>query len=196
VTRQVVAETRLRASQQELEEANRRLNHLATHDALTGLRNRRCFEDRLQEEWGRARREGIPLSLFLVDLDHFKQYNDHYGHQAGDRCLARVASSLGETFQRASDLVARYGGEEFIALAPGLAAEDALTLAESLCERVAALRIEHAASAVAGSLTVSIGVATHRPDGETPPEEVVRRADAALYRAKAQGRNRALAAGA
>jgi diguanylate cyclase (GGDEF)-like protein/PAS domain S-box-containing protein len=190
VTRRVVAESRLRASQHELEEANRKLGHLATHDPLTGLRNRRYFEDRLEEEWGRARREGAPLSLFLVDLDHFKQYNDHYGHPAGDRALRTVAAALEETFQRASDLMARYGGEEFIAIATGLEEDGARELGESLRRRIARLQVEHAASPVAAHLTVSVGIVTCRPGEEVSTEDAIRMADEALYRAKTAGRNR------
>jgi diguanylate cyclase (GGDEF)-like protein len=159
-------------------------------DGLTGLRNRRCFDERLSSEWGRAVRNGSDLSVVMVDVDFFKRYNDHYGHQAGDLCLRQVASSLRQTLKRPGDLAARYGGEEFACLLPDTDLVGSMDLARQLGSAVQALNIEHAASSVASVVTVSLGVCS--TSGNTPgsSEELLREADGALYRAKADGRNR------
>ncbi len=180
----------LTAIRHELEERNRLLERLSSLDTLTGIANRRRFDAVLRHEWRRGIRETSPLSLVFCDIDFFKAFNDSYGHQAGDSCLVRVAQAIQETLNRPADLAARYGGEEFVALLVDTDAEGAWLLAERMRERVASLAIEHRASGLAPHLTVSLGVATVRPRPSVRAEELVRRADAALYSAKQRGRNR------
>lgn len=168
------------------------LHRLAYVDGLTGIANRRKFDQALQAEWRRCRRSRKPLSVMLLDIDYFKQYNDHYGHQAGDACLQSVAKVLGDALARSHDLVARYGGEEFVCLLPECDAAGALYKARQLCRAVQALGLEHAGSKVAGTVTASIGVACQVPGGDNGPEALLQQADMHLYQAKAQGRNRAV----
>ena len=179
------------------QERNRELSHavellarLSAEDALTQIANRREFDRRLDIEWGRARRDGTPLSLIMVDVDCFKNYNDHYGHQAGDACLQQIARCLRAIPQRAADLVARFGGEEFVVLLPATAETDAAILAERMRRAVADLQIPHAASRVGPGVTISIGVAAMHPVGNLQPAALVAMADSALYAAKEKGRNR------
>lgn len=172
----------------ELEVANRRLGELSLTDSLTGLGNRRRFDEALALEWARARRLKKPLALLMVDVDCFKRYNDHYGHQAGDDCLARVAAVLQSQLRRAGDLATRYGGEEFALIAFDTGREGVQRLAEKLCLAVSGLGIPHE-RAPQGRVTVSIGVAAVTPELASAPDELVRRSDMALYRAKAEGRN-------
>jgi diguanylate cyclase (GGDEF)-like protein len=176
---------------QQLARANARLQALSQQDGLTGIANRRYFNAVLRREWRRARRQGQPLALALVDVDHFKPYNDSLGHQAGDLALRRVADTLAGTARRAEDLVARYGGEEFAVILPGIDEEGALVLAERLRLAVEKLALPHPASPVAAVITVSVGVACQLPGSATSadPEELVREADALLFAAKASGRN-------
>jgi diguanylate cyclase (GGDEF)-like protein len=176
-----------------LAEANARLEELSLSDSLTGIANRRQFDRRLEEEWRRCRRFGLPLAEILLDVDFFKAYNDAFGHPAGDECLRRVADALADRLRRAGDLVARYGGEEFVALLPGLSLADAFAVAEQLRSRVEALRIPHPAGPHA-VVTVSAGVASVVP-GAGPSSRLTSAADAALYEAKRRGRNRSVAAG-
>lgn len=173
----------------ELTRSNDELQRLSTLDGLTGVANRRQFDKTLQREWQRATRTGSPMSLIFADIDFFKRYNDHYGHQVGDDCLQQVAAALQQTVHRPADLVSRYGGEEFVIVLPETADEGALAVAEKVLSRVASLRIPHAASPVADRLTISVGVATLNPGPEQPPEQLIADADQALYRAKARGRN-------
>ncbi len=174
------------------------LRRMAFVDGLTGVYNRRHFDERLQQEWLRARRNGTPLSLLLMDLDGFKRYNDRYGHPAGDDCLRRVAQALGQGLLRPADLLARYGGEEFAAILPETDAAGALALAERLGRQVQALALAHADSpAGLPVVSISIGIAS-RPStapGEQAGTEsdLLARADRQLYRAKAEGRARACA---
>jgi diguanylate cyclase (GGDEF)-like protein len=163
-------------------------------DGLTGVSNRRCFDERLASEWARTRRNGNPLSVVLIDVDYFKRFNDRYGHQAGDDALRRVAACLAQGVRRPGDLLARYGGEEFIGLLPETPLEGALALAGQLREQVAALGIEHADSGLGGGLSISLGVSTRIIGSEGSAETLVRAADAQLYQAKTQGRNRACGA--
>jgi diguanylate cyclase (GGDEF)-like protein len=171
-------------------EAQDELQRLATRDGLTNVANRRSFDDTLNTEWRRASRESRALSLLMVDVDYFKSYNDTYGHQGGDDCLRRVAATLGEVVKRASDAVARYGGEEFAILLPATEPAGALIVAERIRAAVAALNLPHSGSSVAGHVTVSIGVASTNDTADGVPAGLVAAADAALYRAKHEGRNR------
>lgn len=175
---------------QHLEVANQELQRQATLDGLTQVANRRMFDRYLQQEWRRMIREGAPLSLILCDLDFFKPYNDTYGHQAGDRCLQRVAGNLREVVQRPADLVARYGGEEFAIVLPNTPADGALAVGEAIRTRVKNLEMTHAGSRSCGVVTLSVGVATVIPSSCDSPEKLIESADRALYRAKEQGRDR------
>ncbi|MBF0098087.1 MAG: diguanylate cyclase [Magnetococcales bacterium] len=175
------------------------LQQLAAIDGLTGIANRRSFDEALEMEWRRAARRGEPLALMLLDVDFFKRYNDHYGHPAGDLCLRHIAQVLSTVAQRPGDLAARYGGEEFAILAPNTHLEAIYHLAEELCERVRQLQLPHERSEVAPWVTVSIGVCSVLVpgDGSTgsgrpvdSPLSLVQAADRGLYRAKQAGRNR------
>lgn len=171
-----------------LERSNQQLELLSATDGLTGLANRRQFDQHLYSEWQRSMRSRQPISLLLLDIDHFKRYNDHYGHLAGDACLRQVAGILYDCAQRTGELVARYGGEEFALLLPGADGDVAMTVAQRCMDEVAKARIAHADSPVAECLTVSIGVATVVATQELVPESLVRCADEALYRVKSSGR--------
>lgn len=171
-----------------LDEANQELKRLSAQDGLTGIANRRHFDESLAKEWRRCQRDHKPLSLILADVDHFKQFNDGYGHQAGDDCLREIAKSMKQQLDRASDLVARYGGEEFVVLLPGTDASGAERVADRLRESVAALEIMHAGSEHK-RVTLSLGVATAMPDTSLEPATLVAAADRGLYRAKENGRN-------
>jgi len=175
---------------QELSHAVELLAKLSAEDALTQIANRREFDRRLDIEWGRARRDGTPLSLIMVDVDCFKNYNDHYGHQAGDVCLQQIARRLRAIPQRPADLVARFGGEEFVVLLPATAEEDAAVLAERMRSAIVDLQIPHATSRVAPGVTASFGVAALHPVGNQSAADLIAAADAALYVAKEKGRNR------
>jgi diguanylate cyclase (GGDEF)-like protein len=164
------------------------LRALTLTDGLTGVANRRAFDERLGAEWRRCGRAGLPIALILVDIDHFKPYNDHYGHQAGDATLRLVADAMRRSAGRAQDVVARYGGEEFAILLPQESALGAEQVAVKLLAELDALNIAHAASPN-GRLTASMGISACVP-GEGPPAQLVRAADALLYQAKAAGRNR------
>lgn len=171
------------------------LERLSSTDALTGLANRRRFDAALAAEWARARRLRQPLALLMIDVDEFKRYNDHYGHQAGDACLVRVGEALARQLRRPGDLAARYGGEEFAAILPYFPEREAQALAEQIRERVEALQLPHETSAH-GRVTVSIGVAALEPTDDNAAA-LVADADRALYLAKHAGRNlvRSAAAG-
>jgi diguanylate cyclase (GGDEF)-like protein len=177
----------------ELQILNCRLEALSTTDGLTGIANRRCFDKVLTSEWSRAARVGQPLALAMIDVDWFKKYNDHYGHQAGDECLRSVAGFLASRVCRTGDLVARYGGEEFVFITPATDGDNALSMAQKICEAIQSLALPHAMSAF-GCVTISIGVAAMVPEEADAPEILVKAADLALYRAKGQGRNRVVLA--
>lgn len=164
------------------------LRTLAFVDGLTGVANRRRFDEALEAEWRHCRRSGSPLTLLMIDIDHFKHYNDRYGHQAGDACLQAVATALKERLSRSHDLVARYGGEEFACLMQcDLAAGQAK--AEELRLAVESLDIPHEASSTARMVTISLGIATTVPNGDNTADQLLTAADAALYAAKKGGRN-------
>lgn len=182
-----------KAMEDELLALNRKLEAWSNQDGLTGVANRRLFDQTLSAEWLRARRGQTPLSLLLLDVDHFKDFNDHYGHVAGDECLLKVARALNRLSARSTDLFARYGGEEFALLLPETPAEAARQLAERCREMVAGLALKHAA-VPEGVVTVSVGVATVVPGDDPSPKILIERADRMLYQAKQGGRNRVGAA--
>ncbi len=178
----------------QLEDKNRLLERLSALDTLTGIANRRRFDDVLRQEWKRAARESAYISLLFCDIDHFKLFNDTYGHQAGDDCLVRVAQAVEDTLNRPADLAARYGGEEFVGLLIDTDTDGARLLAERVRARVESLDIEHSSSAVSAVLTVSLGAASMVPQSGMRPEDLVDIADRALYAAKQNGRNRVVQA--
>jgi diguanylate cyclase (GGDEF)-like protein len=159
-------------------------------DGLTGIANRRHFDVAMEKEMRRAKRSGTPLSLLMIDIDSFKPYNDHYGHQQGDDTLIKVAHALATMLQRPADLIARYGGEEFAVILPEMTAEHSQALAEKMRERIAALRIPHEKAELTGYVTVSIGLATHALEHPNDIAVLLGEADRALYMAKGAGRNR------
>jgi diguanylate cyclase (GGDEF)-like protein/PAS domain S-box-containing protein len=165
------------------------LRCLSYQDGLTGVANRRHFDDALAREWRRSGRDKDPLSLIMIDIDLFKAYNDAYGHQKGDECLKQVAQSIRSGLKRPGDLAARYGGEEFVVILPDTDMEGAVAVAEKLQNSVEGLRIPHQASDVSDHVTVSQGVATAIADPTDTPEALVKAADQALYQAKEAGRN-------
>jgi diguanylate cyclase (GGDEF)-like protein len=177
-----------------LEMANRRLAELSSTDGLTGLANRRRFDEVVAAEWARSKRSGQPLALLLLDVDQFKPYNDNYGHPAGDEVLKRVAQVLGESARRPTDLAARYGGEEFVLVAAETGPEEALALAERIRSGIAALALKHDHGS-SGVVTVSVGVAAVRAGAGADMQVLLESADAALYAAKRAGRNRCVLAG-
>ena len=194
VIERVRAEEQLKVTHAELEETNIKLAELASEDGLTGIANRRAFDQHLQAEWDRRRRDQEALSLILFDIDYFKNYNDTYGHQAGDECLASIGNALqtGDIARRPGDLIARYGGEEFVVVLGKTDTGDASDIGEKLCSRISNLRIPHRTSKVGHVkfVTVSVGIATMRPSGQTVPADIIAAADKALYQAKRTGRNK------
>ena len=164
-----------------------RLSHI---DGLTGIANRREFDEYLEREWLRAQRMNKPLSVFMIDVDFFKRYNDRYGHITGDDCLKKIAATLERSLTRPSDLVARYGGEEFSCVLPDTDKEGMLHTAGNILETIRSLKIPHADSGVFEFVTVSIGAASTIPENGSKPADIVKAADCALYGAKAAGRNR------
>lgn len=167
----------------------RELEELSFKDGLTGVANRRMFDSIMGVEWASARRHHQPLSLLIIDIDYFKQYNDHYGHIQGDDCLKRVAQALGSVGARARDFFARYGGEEFVLVLPETDASAAATIAERCRNRIAGLQIPHEKSAVGKLLTISLGVGTIVPSHDTEPRMFIEAVDRLLYKAKQKGRN-------
>ena len=180
----------LEESQAQLARANRNLRKLSSHDSLTGIANRRTFDETLKREWKSALRSETPLSLVMLDIDFFKLYNDHYGHQGGDDCLRKVAKGLDSAMHRETDFLARYGGEEFSAVLPNTDLGGALKVAEEMRQAVKALRIEHTKSKVSDIVSVSLGVSTAVPHLGSEPETLIAAADQALYKAKEDGRDR------
>jgi len=166
------------------------LERLASVDGLTGVVNRRGFDEQLAIEWTRAKNNGLSITLLMIDVDNFKSFNDHYGHQKGDECLRTVARVLGDAVLRPSDIVARYGGEEFAFILPGADAAGAEVVAARIRDLLVAAAIPHQAGGIDDHVTVSVGGATFVPQTENDPADLVRCADAALYAAKSSGRNR------
>ena len=180
----------LRESQQRLADANIELQKLAALDGLTGIANRRRFNDVLGVEWQRCRREKKPLSLVMCDIDCFKHHNDNFGHQAGDMCLKKTAAILTEHLKRPADLAARYGGEEFVLVLPDTDSDGAMQIAEACRNHLETLAIDNSGAASGHVVTMSSGVATVVPGQDSSIEQLLARADRALYEAKSGGRNK------
>ncbi|PZU96843.1 MAG: diguanylate cyclase response regulator [Leptolyngbya sp.] len=172
----------------QLREANYQLQQLTLIDSLTQVANRRRFDEYLLQEWGRGVRENLPLSLVICDIDHFKDYNDYYGHQAGDRCLQEVAKTLNQCISRPADIVTRYGGEEFAVILPNTTLEGATVISQRLVTAIQQRGLLHH-TAPRAIVTISCGVANVLPRADYLPSDLVFTADQALYQAKAQGRN-------
>jgi diguanylate cyclase (GGDEF)-like protein len=183
-------EERVKLRTEELERTNEILKHISNMDGLTNISNRRFFDETLDKEWLRCRRNKSPISLIMIDVDFFKNYNDTLGHMQGDTALQVVARCLGRAAQRASDLVARYGGEEFVMLLPETNIEQAQRLAERARKVIEEAQLPHPKSAVSQFVTVSIGVSSAVPDGIIRPDHLILSADKALYSAKESGRNK------
>ncbi|MEM8603049.1 MAG: diguanylate cyclase [Cyanobacteria bacterium P01_H01_bin.121] len=174
----------------QLELENRELRRLANTDELTQVANRRFFDQQLQQEWQRLRRDRQVCSLILLDIDYFKRYNDFYGHQAGDSCLMQIAKAIQGAVKRPADFVARYGGEEFAIVLPNTCTAGALAVAERVQQAIEAQKISHEQSDISQFVTVSMGVSSLMPTVEGCVEMLIARADAALYTAKQLGRKR------
>lgn len=181
---------------QELEETNRKLQelnntlkNLAIIDGLTGIPNRRRFDEFLLQEWNRALREKTPIALIVIDIDYFKPFNDNYGHAEGDECLKKVAQALASSMPRVTDLMARYGGEEFVCILPNTNISGLVKVGNQLRENINALRIPHGFSKVAPHITISLGGDSMIPTKESLPQLLVGHADSRLYKAKENGRN-------
>jgi len=181
--------TSLVALASELDTANQELQRLSASDALTGIANRRYFDEHITREWRRARRNASSVALMMCDVDHFKLFNDTYGHQAGDECLRRVAGAIATSLERGSDLAARYGGEEFVVVLCETTIGGALIVAEKIRHAVHALNIPHAGSSL-GRVTLSIGLAATVPELDDTSDNLIALADQALYDAKHNGRDR------
>lgn len=184
-----------KAAEIALQAANQQLQRMASLDGLTQIANRRHFDEVLDQEWKRHLRQNGPLSLILADVDHFKAFNDHYGHQAGDRCLEHIAQALQQSVRRSTDLVARYGGEEFAVLLPDTSEVGAFSIAARIRMELQRLKLSHAQSPVSNHVTLSLGINSLVPDLTLSPDLLVLGADQALYQAKQQGRDRAIAYG-
>jgi diguanylate cyclase (GGDEF)-like protein len=174
----------------ELQSANQELHRMAYLDGLTQIANRRQFDERLIQEWKRMKRNRLPISLILCDVDYFKKYNDTYGHQAGDECLRHVGQAITAAIHRPADLAARYGGEEFAAILPNTDLNGAAKVARAIQSQIKELQIPHRSSDVSAYVTVSLGVASLFPDDQTTTEQLLIKADQLLYQAKSEGRDR------
>jgi diguanylate cyclase (GGDEF)-like protein len=194
VRQRVALESCVTERTRELSAVTQALERLASQDVLTGIANRRRFEDVLDQEIRRSHRSGEPLALLLIDVDDFKSYNDSYGHQAGDEVLRQVALLCQIPLRRVTDLAARYGGEEFAVLLPGVGLSGALSVANSIVAEVANARIRHDSARAAAYVTISIGVSATDALENPSERELIGSADAALYTAKELGRNQAVAA--
>tara|TARA_R110001583_G_scaffold18141_2_gene72576 strand:+ start:22533 stop:23903 length:1371 start_codon:yes stop_codon:yes gene_type:complete len=172
--------------------AETKLRIMSHVDSLTGLYNRRHFDESMQLEWKRAVRFRQPIALLMVDIDDFKRYNDHYGHQAGDKCLSAIAQQIKTTISRETDVVARYGGEEFVVILPATCTITAIEIAQKIRGNIEALAIVHEYASSGNYVTVSVGVASVIPDSDVRCDELLSSADQALYQAKHSGRNRVM----
>ena len=179
-----------KARERELEALTRKLEDLSNLDGLTGVANRRHFDNIYPNEWLRCRREGTPISMLMIDIDFFKLYNDTYGHLQGDTCLKKVATAIKSSLRRPADMVARIGGEEFVVMLPCTELEGARQIAESIRSNVRDLHMEHSTSEVGPLITVSIGLTSCVPHNNGDPMLLIHAADTALYKAKRQGRDR------
>lgn len=177
----------------ELEEANHKLEILSETDSLTGISNRLVFDRTIKEQWNRCRRNFVPMSLIMIDIDFFKAFNDNYGHQAGDDCLRKVSKALSSCVRRSSDMVARYGGEEFAVILTHMEKESVLEFAEQLRKKVQQLAIPHMYSSVSQCITISLGVYTAVPSDASSTEQFIKTADKALYEAKKRRNSTAVA---
>lgn len=189
MSRRIEREKELEKLTDQLQEVNAYLLAIARTDGLTGLFNRRYFDEVLATEWKRCWRTGNSVALLMMDIDHFKLFNDTYGHQAGDHCLKQVSAAIRECARRAGDVAARYGGEEFAVILPETSESNAVVVSRNILEKVEKLSIPHSASKTDSIVTISIGMATLSPSPENSITELIERADKALYLAKEEGRN-------
>ena len=173
----------------ELKKYRDHLQEISMKDGLTGIPNRRRLDEYLQQEWRRSQRQEKPISLLMLDIDHFKFYNDHYGHSAGDDCLKKIAGTIQDALARPADLAARYGGEEFACVLPETDNEGARLIAQRIHQNLAALAIPHEHSPISKVVTISIGIATTVPDHSFALDQFIKKADEMLYEAKNSGRN-------
>jgi len=176
-------------TEEKLVELQKELEALSYRDSLTGVANRRMFDSILEREWADAQRNQTPLSLVLLDIDYFKQYNDHYGHVHGDECLKQVAQTLSDVATRPRDFLARFGGEEFVLVLPQTNAEAAMKIGERCRDFITHAQIPHAKSFIGNTLTVSLGIGTIVPTREDDPTAFIKEVDRRLYEAKQNGRN-------
>lgn len=182
-------ELRVKERTEELTELNKKLASLTMTDGLTGIANRRHFDEVFQKEYARHLRSGACLSIILLDIDHFKQFNDHYGHPEGDACLCQIAKRIAECVTRVTDLAARYGGEEFVCILPETELEGAIVIAEQIRLHIVAAAIPHEFSSVAKIVTVSLGLISTRCTDDKSKDQLLKKTDQMLYQAKANGRN-------
>lgn len=194
LARRKKTEEQLKIEKEKAEQLVQSLLAISTLDGLTGIPNRRHFDSAIAKEWNRASRTGTPISLIMCDIDHFKTYNDNYGHQKGDNCLIRIALLLQEHARREGDMAARYGGEEFVIILPATSLDNAREIAEQMRIAIEELSIPHRFSSPENIVTASFGVATIIPRPDQQPRVLISRADKALYLAKQQGRNRVVVA--
>jgi len=182
----------LASTNKELEKSNIELQRLSSIDGLTGIANRRTFDEAIKKEWCRAGRKKCTsdISIIMIDIDHFKLYNDGYGHQQGDDCLKKVSSELSKCIKRDCDLLARYGGEEFVVLLSDTDLDGAKIIADEMLKHISNLALPHEHTPMADTVTLSMGVAKLVPGTDNTPEQLIEAADKALYRAKESGRNK------
>lgn len=186
----IEAKDKLKKEIEERKKAEKELKEISTRDQLTGLYNRREFEKTIKKEWRNSIRKAAPISIIMIDIDNFKEFNDNYGHLAGDNCLQKVSKVMQNTLKRPRDFVARYGGEEFVAVLPDTDKEGASHVAEELRKNIENAKIPHKYSSVSDFVTVSLGAATTNQADLLVYEELLDEADSALYKAKENGRNR------